>query len=54
MMAPIADWLGKIGLAQYAELFVENELDLVTLKNLTDADLKELGQPFGPHQSQAG
>jgi class 3 adenylate cyclase/tetratricopeptide (TPR) repeat protein len=50
MTAPIADWLVKIGLAEYTGLFVENELDLGTLRDLTDADLKELGLPFGPRK----
>lgn len=50
MRAPIADWLVKIGLAEYTELFVENELDLETLRDLTDADLRELGLPFGPRK----
>jgi hypothetical protein len=31
MTASIADWLGKIGLGQYAGLFVDNEVDLKTL-----------------------
>ena len=50
MRAPIADWLVKIGLTEYTGLFVENELDLETLKDLTDADLRELGLPFGPRK----
>jgi class 3 adenylate cyclase/tetratricopeptide (TPR) repeat protein len=50
MTASIADWLGKIGLGQYAGVFVDNEVDLATLRVLTDADLKELGLPFGPRK----
>jgi len=50
MTASIADWLGKIGFGQYAGLFVDNEVDLATLRLLTDADLKELGLPFGPRK----
>jgi class 3 adenylate cyclase len=50
MTASIADWLGKIGLGQYAGLFVDNEVDLATLRVLTNADLKELGLPFGPRK----
>ncbi len=41
--APIADWLEKLGLAQYAPQFVENEITPSILPDLTDADLKELG-----------
>jgi class 3 adenylate cyclase/tetratricopeptide (TPR) repeat protein len=50
MTASIADWLGKIGLGQYAGLFVDNEVDLATLRVLTNTDLKELGLPFGPRK----
>jgi hypothetical protein len=38
---PIADWLEKLGLGQYTQRFVENEITLSILPNLTDADLKE-------------
>lgn len=50
MTASIADWLDKVGLGQYAGLFVDNEVDLRTLRVLTNADLKELGLPFGPRK----
>jgi SAM domain (Sterile alpha motif) len=40
---PITDWLEKLGLGQYAQRFVENEITLSILPDLTDADLKELG-----------
>ena len=36
--------------SQYAQLFVDNEVDLATLRVLTDDDLKELGLPFGPRK----
>ena len=39
----LADWLEKLGLGQYAQRFVENEITLSILPDLTDADLKELG-----------
>jgi class 3 adenylate cyclase/predicted ATPase len=39
----ITDWLEKLGLGQYAQRFVENEITLSILPDLTDADLKELG-----------
>ena len=42
-LQPIADWLEKLGLGQYAQRFVENEITLSILSDLTDADLKELG-----------
>ena len=50
MNVSILDWLTAIGLDEYAELFIENEVDLPTLKVLTDDDLKELGLPFGPRK----
>jgi class 3 adenylate cyclase len=40
---PIADWLEELGLGQYAQHFVENEITFSILPELTDADLKELG-----------
>ena len=42
---PIADWLEKLGLGQYTQRFVENEITLSILPNLTDADLKEQVAP---------
>ena len=39
----ITDWLEKLGLGQYAQQFVENEITHSILSDLTDADLKELG-----------
>jgi hypothetical protein len=39
---PITDWLEKLRLGQYAQRFVENEITLSILPDLTDADLKEL------------
>ncbi len=50
MNVSISDWLREIGLEQYAELFIQNEVDLSTLKVLSDEDLKELGLPFGPRK----
>ena len=32
---PIADWLEKLGLGQYAQRFVENEIDVAVLRHLT-------------------
>ena len=44
---PIADWLGTLGLGQYARRFVENEIDVSVLRHLTDQDLKDIGVPLG-------
>ena len=46
-MQQIADWLEKLDLGQYAERFVENEIDVSVLPNLTDQDLKDIGIPLG-------
>ena len=50
MNTPLADWLRKNDLEAWLPVFVENEVDLKTLDVLTDADLKELGLPFGPRK----
>src|SRR6516165_4676766 len=42
-MQPIADWLEKLGLGQYAQRFAENDIDFDILGDLTDQDLKEIG-----------
>ena len=51
-MQQIADWLRKLGLGQYAQRFVENEITLSILPDLTDADLKELGVSALGHRRQ--
>jgi SAM domain (Sterile alpha motif)/Adenylate and Guanylate cyclase catalytic domain len=42
-MQQIADWLEKLGLAQYAQRFAENDIDLTILSDLTDQDLENIG-----------
>ncbi|WP_094780387.1 adenylate/guanylate cyclase domain-containing protein [Paraburkholderia ribeironis] len=39
----IDQWLHALGLEQYAPAFAANDIDLAVLKQLDDADLKELG-----------
>jgi len=39
----IHDWLEKLGLSQYADVFVANHVCLHLLKELTGDDLRELG-----------
>ena len=46
-MQEIADWLGRLGLGQYAQRFAENEIDVSVLPHLTDQDLKDIGIPLG-------
>lgn len=50
MEREIVDWLEGLGLARYADAFLENEIDLDTLAHLGDADLRELGLPMGPRK----
>jgi hypothetical protein len=42
-MQQIADWLGKLGLGQYAQRFAENDIDFDILRGLTDQDLEKIG-----------
>ena len=44
---PIADWLAKIGLEQYAPAFANNDIDVSVLRHLTDADLEKIGVSLG-------
>jgi class 3 adenylate cyclase len=50
-MQQIADWLQKLGLGQYAQRFVENDISIAVLPDLTDQDLKEIGVSLG-HRRQ--
>jgi hypothetical protein len=49
---PIADWLEKLGLGQYAQRFAENDISFSILADLTDQDLKELGVASLGHRRQ--
>jgi class 3 adenylate cyclase/tetratricopeptide (TPR) repeat protein len=42
-MQQIADWLEKLGLSEYAQRFVENDIDFAILGDLTDQDLEKIG-----------
>src|SRR5215469_17876 len=46
-MQQIADWLGTLGLGQYAERFAQNDIDVSVLRHLTDADLERIGVSLG-------
>jgi hypothetical protein len=46
-MEQIADWLKKLGMAEYIERFVANRIDLSVLPDLTDQDLEKLGVLLG-------
>ena len=47
MSKDLAKWLEALGLGKYAGVFVENDVDLRTLPELTEDDLKELGLSLG-------
>jgi predicted ATPase/class 3 adenylate cyclase len=46
-MSDIVGWLEARGLGQYAQIFVENDIDLEVLPNLTELDLQKLGVSMG-------
>src|SRR5262249_15721468 len=46
-MQQIADWLKELGISEYTQRFVENDIDVSVLPHLTDEDLKELGVSLG-------
>ena len=46
-MQQIAEWLKQLGMSEYAERFVESDVDTSVLRDLTDQDLKELGVSLG-------
>jgi uncharacterized protein YjiS (DUF1127 family) len=50
-MQQVADWLEKLGLGQYAQRFVENDISFSVLPDLTDQDLKDIGVSLG-HRRQ--
>ena len=50
LTSTLPEWLKLHGLDRFTSLFEQNEVDLQTLRLLTDDDLKELGLPFGPRK----
>jgi SAM domain (Sterile alpha motif) len=48
----IDGWLRGIGLAQYAEMFRANDIDIELLGRLTNDDLKELGVASFGHRKK--
>jgi class 3 adenylate cyclase len=46
-MQQVEDWLEKLGLGQYAQLFADNGIDLSVLPDLTDQDLEKVGVVLG-------
>ncbi len=52
-MSPLESWLESHGLAQYAKVFADNDVDLDILGALTDADLEKLGVSLGHRRKLA-
>ena len=46
-MQQITEWLEKLGMAEYAQRFVENDIDIDVLNELTDQDFERLGVSLG-------
>jgi SAM domain (Sterile alpha motif)/Adenylate and Guanylate cyclase catalytic domain len=46
-MEQIEGWLKKLGLSEYTERFVENDIEIDVLSELTDRDLQQLGISLG-------
>jgi hypothetical protein len=46
-MQQLVDWLERLGLGQYAQLFAENGIELSVLPDRTDQDLEKLGVVVG-------
>jgi class 3 adenylate cyclase len=49
-MTTVRAWLDSIGLAQYADAFVANEIDLDLLGQIDDQMLKDIGVSVGGHR----
>jgi SAM domain (Sterile alpha motif) len=46
-MSDVEVWLDRLGLGKYASIFAAQEVDLDTLRRLSEDDLRELGLPLG-------
>jgi SAM domain (Sterile alpha motif) len=46
-VSTIAEWLATLGMAEYAERFAKNGIDLSVVQELTDEGLKDLGVALG-------
>jgi len=42
-MQQVTEWLQSLGLSEYADRFVENDIDISILPELTDQDLEKIG-----------
>ena len=53
-MQDLAHWLEKLGMSEYAQRFVENDIDFSVLPDLTDQDLKDWACRSGIVENAAG
>ena len=51
-MQSISEWLQSLGLDQYAQVFVENDIDLGLIAKLSEQDLKDLGVSSMGHRKR--
>jgi hypothetical protein len=51
-MQQVADWLERLGLAQYAKRFAENDISFAVLPDLTDQHLEKIGVASLGHRLQ--
>jgi class 3 adenylate cyclase/predicted ATPase len=49
-MDELSSWLAGLGLERYAQVFSDNEVDLDTVRLLSEQDLERLGLPLGPRK----
>ena len=49
-MSRVSEWLGTIGLAQYADAFHDNDIDIDLLEQLDDQILKDIGVSSAGHR----
>ena len=51
-MQSISAWLQSLGLGQYEQAFIDNDIDLALIARLSEQDLKELGVSSMGHRKK--
>ena len=46
-MQQVAQWLEKLGMSEYVQVFADNRIDFSVLRDLSEQDLKEIGVALG-------
>jgi class 3 adenylate cyclase/predicted ATPase len=49
---PISEWLQKLGLGQYEQAFIDNDIDLSLIAHLSEQDLEKLGVSSMGHRKK--